>query len=273
MNMRLSHNLANLEIGEKPRLEWINVDRIRVDDNYQRKLQPRRVGQILREFTWAHFGPVMLAEHEDGTFTVFDGQHRVEAARLHPLVDQVPAMIVSFDEGYAEAGAFIGVNVNRTQITNIERYYAGIEAGDQEMMAVCAVLEEAGCEVVEAGKYSPAPNKTAAVSSLNRAIKRYGAEATTEACKALRGAWPRDARALNGSMIYCLARLFHNNRKIILADRMVEKLRSKNRALLTGDAEALRKIGGGDSMLALTKAIAEAYNRGLQSNTIGIGAK
>lgn len=263
----------NRAIGERPRLEWVPVSAIRVDENYQRAIKRSRVGQILRDFTWAHFQPVMLAEHDDGSYTVFDGQHRVEAARLHPDITEVPASIVAFDEGYAEAGAFLGVNVNRTTVTNIERYYAGIEAGDAEMMAVCAALEAADCEVVEAGKYTPAPNKTAAVSAVNRAIRKYDERAVTDACLTLRSAWPKDVRALNGSLIHALARIYRNNRKVISRERMAEKLVSKNRALLTADAEAMRKISGGDPITALTKALVEIYNRGLQTNQITIGVK
>lgn len=263
----------NMHTGAQPRLDWVPISKIRVDDAYQRQIKQSRVSQILRDFNWAHFQPVMLAEHEDGTFTVFDGQHRVEAARQHPNVKDVPAAIVSFDEGYQEAGAFIGVNVNRSSITNIERYYAGIEAGDAEMMAVCSALDEAGCEVVEAGKYTPAPNRTAAVSSVNRAIKLYGETAVTAACLTIRKAWPRDNRGLNGSLIVCLARIYRHNRKFIDADRMIQKLVSKNRVLLVSDAEALRKIGGGDNMAALTRALVEMYNRGLSSNLISSGGK
>lgn len=263
----------NLITGERPRLDWVPISKIRVDDAYQRSIKKARVTQILREFNWAHFQPVMLAEHEDGTYTVFDGQHRVEAARQHPNVKDVPAAIVTFDESYQEAGAFIGVNVNRSTITNIERYYAGIEAGDEQMMAVCSALEEAGCEVVEAGKYSPAPNKTAAVASVNRAIKLYGETAVTAACLALRLAWPKDTRALNGSLIFCLARICRNNNKILDHERLVHKLRGKNRVVLTADADALRKIGGGDGMANLTRALVEMYNRGLIKDQISAGGK
>lgn len=263
----------NMHTGPQPRLDWVPISKIRIDDAYQRQLRKSRVAQILRDFTWAHFQPVMLAEHEDGTFTVFDGQHRVEAARQHPNVKDVPAAIVAFDESYQEAGAFLGVNVNRSAITTVDRYYAGLEAGDAEMMAVCAVLEEAGCEVVEAGKYAPAPNRTAAVSAINRAIRLYGDWAVTEALKTLRQAWPKDVRALNGSLIIALSRLYKNNRRIMDRQRMAEKLVSKNRPILTADADALRKIGGGDAVMNLSKALVEIYNRQLQLNLISLGVK
>lgn len=261
----------NRDIGPEPRLEWVDVAAIRIDENYQRKLKPSRVRQILKDFNWAHFGPILLAEHDDGTFTVYDGQHRVEAARRHPDIEAVPAMIVQLEQAFEEAQAFLGVNVNRTAITTVEKYWAGIEAGDPAMMAVCAVLEAAGCDVVPAATKSAAPGLTSSVSAVDRAIKRYGDQAVTDACLTLREAWPKDAHALNGSLIQALARIYRNNRRTIDRDRMVQKLISKDRKILTSDAEAMRKISGGDAVAALSKTLVEIYNRGISLNLIELG--
>lgn len=264
---------VNREIGERPELAWVEVDRIRVDENYQRGLRKSRVAQILRDFNWAHFQPVMLGRHEDGTFTVFDGQHRCEAARRHPLVDQVPASIVEFGEGWEEAAAFLGVNVNRTAVTTVEKFWAGIEAGDAAMMSIAAVLEEAECEVVPSGTHSPAPNRTTAVSAIQRSIQRFGDRATIDAMVTLRRAWPSDSRALGGSLIQALARLYRANAKVIDQGRMVEKLTAKDREILSADAHALKKLAGCDASTALGKAIVEIYNRGITVKQIEIGAR
>ncbi|WDZ77927.1 ParB N-terminal domain-containing protein [Ensifer adhaerens] len=261
------------ELGQRPSLQWVPVDLIRVDHNYQRELRPTRVAQILREFNWAHFQPIMLAEQADGTFTVFDGQHRVAAARAHPEVKEVPAAVVKLEQSCDEAGAFLGVNVNRTAVSTVEKYHAGIEAGDADMMAVCAVLEEAGCAVVDAIGLKPAANKTAAVTAVSRAIKNYGDKAVSEACKTLVDAWPQDTGALNGVMIQGLARLFKNNKRFISRERMTAKLRVKDRKILTSDAETIRKIGGGDATTNVAKALVEIYNKGLQRDQIALGVK
>ncbi len=264
---------VSTELGEKPALQWVPVDKIRVDHNYQREIRPGRVAQILRDFTWAHFQPVMLAEQADGTFTVFDGQHRVAAARAHPAISEVPAAIVRLAQSCDEAGAFLGVNVNRTAVSTVEKYHAGIEAGDLEMMAICSVLEEAGCEVIQAHGVKPGANKTTAVTAVGRAIKTYGDAAVTEACRTLVEAWPKDHGALNGVMIQALSRLFRNNKRFISRDRMITKLRSKDRKILTSDAETIRKIGGGDAGLNVAKALVEVYNKGLQKDQIALGVK
>jgi hypothetical protein len=263
---------VNMQIGDAPELAFIEMEKIRVDASYQRPLKERRVAQILREFTWAQFGTLMLVDQGDGSFTVYDGQHRLEAAKRHPGIDVVPAAIVKLDQAFEEAQSFLGVNLNRSAISTVEKYYAGLEAGDETMMRICSVLEEAGCEVVPAGTKSPAPNRTSSISAIERAINAYGDKAVTQACLTLVAAWSKDVGALNGSLIQALARLYRNNKHMIDEARLVTKLRSKDRKILTADAEALRKMGGGDAPLALAKAIVEIYNKGLQLNHIQIGA-
>ena len=263
----------NMAIGEPPELGFVALDDISVDASYQRPLKPKRVAQILRDFTWAQFGALMLVEQEGGRFTVYDGQHRLEAARRHPGISEVPAVIVRLEQAFEEAAHFLGVNTNRSAISTVEKYWAGIEAGDEAMMQICSVLEEAGCEVVPAGTKSPAPNRTSSIGAIERAIRSYGDEAVTRACKTLVAAWPKDNGALNGVMIQALARLYRNNKATISEERMIAKLHGKDRKILTADAEALRKMGGGDAPLAVAKALVEVYNKQLTANLIQLGAK
>jgi hypothetical protein len=53
----------------------------------------------------------------------------------------------------------------------------------------------------------------------------------------------------------------------------LKKLRETKRLDLTSSAESLRKLGGGDASVNLSKALVEIYNRGLSVNHIQIGAK
>ncbi|MFC3071508.1 DUF6551 family protein [Shinella pollutisoli] len=264
---------VSADLGERSELMWVDVERIFVDRNYQRELRPTRVAQILREFRWSKFEPVVLAEQEGGTFSVIDGQHRVAAGRAHPAVSQIPAAVVRLSGSREEAGAFLDINVNRTAVTTVERFWAGIEAGDEAMLRVQAVLARAGCEVIQAAGVRPASTKTNAVTAVARSIRIYGDAATSDACRALSTAWPADTGALGGIYIQALARLFRNNRSTINAERIVQKLRGSDRKMLAAQAETLRKIGGGDAALNLSKALCEIYNRQLQVNHITIGVK
>lgn len=263
----------NMQIGEPPRLDWTDLSKIYVDPSYQRPLKKKRVAQILREFSWAQFGSLQLVDQGDDRFSVYDGQHRFEAAVLHPMISRVPTAIVTLEQAYEEAQAFLGVNLNRSSISTVEKYWAGIEAGDERMMRICAVLDEAGCEVVPAATKSPAPNRTSSISAIERSLQRYGDWAVTQACSTLISAWPKDNAALAGVMIQALARLYKNNKGTIDRERMALKLHGRDRKVLAADAEHMKKIGGGDASVSLAKVLVEIYNKGLQLSLIQIGAQ
>lgn len=74
-------------------------------------------------------------------------------------------------------------------------------------------------------------------------------------------------------LIRALARLYRQNAKVISLDHMVLRLKGKDRKILAADAEAMKKISGGDAVLSLTKTLVEIYNRGRQKDLIQIGVR
>lgn len=56
----------NREIGARPELQWVSVDLIDVDSNYQREVKPQLVDRILKKFSWAKFGAIVLSRGEGG---------------------------------------------------------------------------------------------------------------------------------------------------------------------------------------------------------------
>lgn len=258
------------DIGPAPRLEWVDVALIDVDHNYQREADGKRVKQILAAFRWDHFGAVVLAPAKNGRFRVTDGQHRVAAAHLHPAIDKVPALVISGSGMEAEAQNFLVINRARKAVSTVETYWAGLAAGDPHFERIRDVLSKADCEVVAgAGAYKP--GHTNAISALDRAIKNYGEAATVAALKALRRAYPNDAKALRGTLITAIARLNRNNDKLD-QDRLARVLSGLSFAAMTAHAESFRKLSGGSAETALAKTISESYNKGLSSNAIYFGA-
>lgn len=259
----------NLAVGERPELTWVDVSLIDVDHNYQRDADGKRVERILRLFRWDHFGAVVLAKKPDGRYAVTDGQHRCKAAQLHPHITEVPALVTSLEGAVQEANNFLIINRERKAVTPVETFWAGIAAGDAEARHIREVLQQADCDVVAAnGEYRP--GQTNAVSAIGRCLARYGDAATVQALKAVRQAWPKDAKALRGTLITALARLYRNNAEIE-TPRLVRVMTAKTPAELSGFAEGFRKLSGGSAETALSKAITELYNKGLSVNIIHFG--
>lgn len=260
----------NTEIGQLPELKWVDVDLIDVDHNYQREVDGRAVERILGDFRWDHFGAVVLAPKPDGRFAVTDGQHRVKAAQLHPSVKQVPALVTHIDGMVGEAQNFLVINRARKAVTSIETFWAGVVSGDEKCVRVRAVLEAAGCDVV-ANQSDYRVGHTNAVSAVMRSLDRYGDKAVITACKVICAAWPKDSKALRGTLITALARLVRNNDGID-TDRLVKVLAPKSFTEMTAAAEGFRKLSGGDAPTAISKTIAELYNKHLSTNQIFFGS-
>lgn len=260
----------NRNIGARPVLEWVSVDLVDVDGNYQREIKPALVDKILSRFSWAKFGAVVLSRQENGRFSVVEGQHRWKAACLHPDIDEIPAVIVEHDDVAGEAQSFLAINRDRQAVTSVEQYWAGLTAGDDAAIAISKVLQAAGCDVVPAtGHYRP--NLTNSIGAVGRCLQRYGHGATRRALLVIRAAWPEDAKALRGTLITALARIIRANEKSVADPDLVAAIRPQSLAKLTAHAEAFRKLSGGSAETALTKAVVELYNKGKRTNTIMIG--
>lgn len=260
----------NRAIGERPALEWVNVELIDVDGNYQRAIKPALVDKILRKFSWAKFGALVLSRQEGGRYTVVEGQHRWKAASLHPDVQAVPAVIVRHDDVAGEAQSFLAINRDRMAVTSIEQYWAGLTAGDERAMAISAVLKAAGCDVVpENGHYRP--NLTNSITSIDRSLKHFGHAATRRALLVIRAAWPEEAKALRGVLIQALARIIRGNEKTVVDADLTAAIRKQSYVKLTAHAESFRKLSGGSAETALCKTITELYNKGRRTNTIFFG--
>lgn len=251
--------------GHPPRLEYVSISQIYVDNNYQRELDDKRVKKLAAVFDWRKFGAISLVENGLNKFACVDGQHRLEAAtRLG--IDRVPASITSTRGIQEEASVFLALNRDRKNVSPVERYWAGLAAEDPLTLRAQKVLTDAGCEVAPAPGIKR-PHYTTAVASLMRAVRHYGEQSTRVALTIIRNAWPEDEGALRGIVILTITRLIHNNPEMN-RERLERVLRNTNLDELTKGAEALRKLIKGSAERALSKAIAELYNRGISAGFI-----
>lgn len=260
----------NLVVGAKPEFEWVDIDLIDVDHNYQREIDGKRVERILGDFRWDRFGALNLVRKPDGRYACADGQHRWKAAQLHPNISEVPALVTQSDGIAGEAEIFLAVNRGRKIVTPVETFWAGVAAGDPESIRLKEVLAKADCAVVSGnGNYKP--GHTNAVGAMAKCLMNYGDAATVTALKIARAAWPTDPQSLRGSLINALARIVRNNPTADMG-RLSKVLAPKSIADLTASAEGFRKLSGGSTETVLSKTIAELYNKGLSTNLIHFGA-
>lgn len=161
--------------GEVPVLDWISKELIDVDHAYQRPEDQARAEKIARSFSWSKFGAIVVVPKPDGRYAILDGQHRAAAAKMHPMVDHLPAVLMPSVHGVtAEANSFIGLNAERKAVSGLELFHAKLAAGDEDAVTLDQVAQRAGVTVP---RYpgSNNPGETIAVNAIQALIGRRGA--------------------------------------------------------------------------------------------------
>lgn len=137
------------EPGPAPVLQWIGLDKLLIDDRYQRPLAKgnwKAIQTIAANFRWSRFGAVLVAPVEGGMFAIIDGQHRVHAAALCGLTE-VPAQIVQV--GVEEQSqAFAWINSQAIRVTMFHVLKAALAAGEDWALRADAAVSAAGCRLM-----------------------------------------------------------------------------------------------------------------------------
>lgn len=174
---------------DQPPLEWLPIDRIVIDDAFQRPLGRanwKAIEGIARAFTWARFLPVLAAPTVDGRFSLIDGQHRTHAALLRGYT-AVPAMVVRMSLA-EQAAAFASVNGDTVKITLFHVYKAALAARESWAVSCADAVQAGGCQLMTFNKSAAQkqPGEVYAIALIRSLIADGCADVVTKGLGALR---------------------------------------------------------------------------------------
>lgn len=132
--------------------EYMLIDKneLQIDHDYQRdKVLVQKVREIQSSWSWAGCGCILVAMRTDGTFWVFDGQHRVLAARNRADITELPCLVFETQSKTQEAAGFLVSNTQRKPVTAIAKFKAMVMTGDHNAVAVDSLLKKLGMTVSE----------------------------------------------------------------------------------------------------------------------------
>lgn len=151
-----------------------------IDPKYQRPIGARgekNIRQVIENFSWSLFSPIVVSRRENGTFAVIDGQHRAIAALTHGGIEKVPAYVINGGPS-DEAKAFAVINGAVTAILPTQIWHARVVAGDVDAIRLKRVLDAEGVSIPRNARPKALIEKgeTAAIDALERSFKLYGGE-------------------------------------------------------------------------------------------------
>lgn len=251
------------DLGDIPTFAWLPVDALVVDERYQRKITSDgivAINKIVREFAWSKFQPLTVTGPDaSGDYPVIDGQHRLEAARRHPLVTEVPCWVVQAPRISDQATTFVGVNRDRIRVTRVNIFWAELAAGDQTALWIKSICDRAGIKVGRVGSGVQPPLTTIALSTLVK-LRALGDDLIVRALSALVQAQPEVDNAFRSATIIALTKLIGLNAALIDQDRLVGKLADLDLDQLIEKARAIRQGLGGNTEEALRILLVREYN-------------
>jgi hypothetical protein len=252
-------------IDEPGGIGWISKTKLNVDKDYQREhVYERRVLEIAAAWSWKMCGVLMVAQRPDGTYWVFDGQHRKLAADRRDDIRELPCIVFKTQTIAEEATAFVDVNSKRTVPSSVDKFRASLVAGNRTASAVREMIEAAGYKA-----------STANCRHTVRCIKQIcdAFDSDQEACKF---AWDLCVKLHDGEAIYerifggifYLERWLRRRDMTLLAKGYVASLfRAGMSGIRASIAEAASYHSGG-GMRIWAIGVARVVNKNRSSNRI-----
>ena len=183
----------------KPEITWIDPCELLVDESYQRGIGEkglRLIRRVVENFDWRRFKPP-TAVWTDVGLEVVDGQHSAIAAACHPSVDSIPVVVVEAVDLKDRASAFIGINRDRLNVTQMQIHSAGVVAGDPEALQIAELCARSSLRMLKSapsnGDYKP--RDTVAVRAIGDLIRKRGVDGAQATIDVVVAAEPRPLTA------------------------------------------------------------------------------
>lgn len=138
----------------------IDKNELFVDHAYQRDQNENKVIEMARSWSWMACGAILVALRPDGSNFVFDGQHRVMAARKRSDITTLDCLVFEVDELQDEANGFLKSNTLRKPVSMIAKFKAMIVCNDKHAVAVSDLIESLGLTIDK----NPRPNNFCALA-------------------------------------------------------------------------------------------------------------
>lgn len=209
------------DLGKRPKVVWLDLALLGVDKRYQREIGRAgvtHVNRIASAFNWNCYQPIVVSERGDGSYAVIDGQHRLEAARKHPLVDELPCYVIDAPGVAAQAAVFVAVNSRRLGLTSLQTFFAAVAAGDALALEAALVARAAGVTLLRSPPSYDIPARSIlSPGTLQKMLRRVGRPAVQAALKMLAAAHPTTLNAFRSPTIAALC--------VLAADKSIDQAR------------------------------------------------
>lgn len=244
--------------------DWIAIRDLQVHPSIQRKFGLPHAKSIAAELDPEKFGEIAV-NREGGRLLVFDGQHRLWAARsLWGDDEKVPCLI--YDNLPVERLADVCLGRNQSKAwTAIDRWRMHLVAKHEPYCQAEGVLASHKMRT----ENSRTPGAVRAVDAVYHVVTKCGGPATlNRVVGILHGAWGVDPDAYDGTFLRGLGMLAHRFDGQIVDAELTKKLaKSGGPGRMLGQARDYSKAAGMSVTRAMAERILSIYQKGRRNGS------
>jgi len=246
---------------------------LRVDEKAQRVLNESRAANLSKNFIPEAAGTLVVSRR-GRQYYIVDGAHRNEAGKMRGI-ESLPCEIHHGLTVAQEAQLFLLKNREGTKPSAADEYKVGLTAELPIYVDTKAVLDDHGLEVAS----SPSANQIAAISGVISIVDRWGEDVLDRVLTIAEGAWGREARSWDGTLLGGLGRFIGLHGDDINDRQLMEKIMLKGgaatwlRTAIDGATLAGQQhAGGGGRTAAMYRALVRVWNANRRSGRIKVDA-
>lgn len=251
----------------RSRIDYLRAGRIKAHPDYQRPLDRGAVQRIISDFDADAFGLPFILEDSTGSLWAIDGQTRIAAVvEMYGPETEIECEIVS-NMTLARAAQLFRKRNNSRQVTSLDKFLAGVTAGDPECVAINEVVRSVGLTVARSG--GDAVGVVRVVTALKKVYNMSNVRGSTtrpellrQTLAILKEAWGPHTTTFSAPAIEGLAMVLERYPKEIKVLELTNKLKSfpGGATRMVAAGKALRDSLGGSTALGVALSIVHRYN-------------
>jgi hypothetical protein len=242
-------------------IEWLPVNLLRVDPNYQRPAGPKKIKAISDNFKLTSAGVLLVSQRSNGQYFVMDGQHRLEAMKKLDI-QFVECKVYRGLSAKEEAETFIFCNLVRKNPTAIDVFKARLFTEDPIAVEIKKIVEKHGLFILSTNTAKKSPKDIRAIAAIEEVYTRYGAPFLEEILILLARTWDGELSAFDTTLIEGITDFHLKYQGLYTRDEFIRKVGITDARMILRRASYLKENYGEAMYKGVSRAIQEAYDKG-----------
>jgi hypothetical protein len=255
--------IANLKSS---RVMMLPIEKLFVDERYQRNLNMKMVRRIAENFDNKAMGVLTVSKRDFG-YAIIDGQHRYYAAKKIGI-KVIECEVFEWLSLPDESKLFSTINNGRGKVQMIDQFRSMLIANEDDARNIVDILDSLDFKIGKHSSNKGIKNTISCVGTLLEFYRKIGFNEFYQSLFLLKDAYGGDWRSLDQKFVGGFCIFFNRYHKEFNRIEFLQKLSKVPITEIIRDARTVVEFDGVNSKTAVAKMLLKIYNKGRRSRQL-----